>query len=441
MQNESGDEHGELALGIGKSSKIMKSQVKSMIFNVILIVEQDCNMEEFPCGMHHHGNVEVRSGNMVVNVTKPDWGSLDVYQDNLTTKLAKISSLTDGRIFAILKDIAEGVKRLHEMKKPHGKIIPDNVFLSTDERNHPYLRGSEESNSCCNPQDDIKDLGKLFYYVLTNGLQYTSPQASSAFYLECNEKHTAWDLLSKMINDEDIKMQDVLAHPMFFSDNEKLQYVADVYDSVSHDRKSLKALDNKAIGLVFKSEWKTDLKMTKQEKNNCNSSTNPVDMDRIFRMAGGGKTKKRKNLSWKVYLCDGEKLKNVDMIEEKKWNSFVQNVPRNGDKEPGVPSEETIVKIISKNEELKGKECEIFSPVILFREEEDGGYDGTSFYDLLRFIRNRKAHYLEADQLAKTCFNAAGGLWKFFISQSRYPKLLIFIHNNMGYFPHYHSSN
>lgn len=436
--------NGGMYLTCGDSSEISKQDVKSMIINVVLVADRDSNHDGFPDDGYQHANVEVRNENVKVRVEETSIGSLDVYNNHLGDSILEISSFSDEKRIGLLRHITAGVRRLHQMDKPHGDIVPSNVFISKDERNHPFLCISEANNNYISITDDVKDLGELFYFVLSHGNRYEKGHTWEQ--LELSEKHTAWDLISKMLcnGGEPFTCDDILRHPMFWSEGKKVNYVVDMYDSVSHSRNSLVEIEDDAREKVFKGEWKEKLKLSPEEKWNYETNENyedGFDMDAIYRQAGGKKTKK-KNVSCSVKALVGKKVKIIDKLDEKSWNRTMKKIREcNPSKDEIVDAlrDEICNKMHDVSEEEKEKDTEkhvanheIFSSIILCKTTEDGGYNEHSFYDLLRFIRNKKAHLFELDEIAKVCFRAGGGFWKYFAT--RYPMLLTYLYNNRGHF-------
>nr|XP_039251388.1 uncharacterized protein LOC120328891 [Styela clava] len=429
-QNTAATEYNEDDVMVKSSTNqvsIKPHDREKVLHNMIIFLNPSSTTPEIGLRCDSHKNVALEFSQTEILYKDMKLSSLDIYKMNLQQLLAEATFfLSDNYIRSVLLQVTGAIDHLHKLGKKFGRITAEHIYLSCQEQSQDspkiVLTESSQANAESGELDKAEDvafLGEFFKWFLEEVWK------KKERHLQCYEKSTAKDLISKMV-EKSVNTKDILQHPLLWTVEKKITFLCDAHDSIKH--RSIEERVEREGQSVTGGDWIKTLSLFPREKTeieavHINGKKKQINID-ILKNCASGKTKNTK-FDYATYLYDERKSK----LTEMSWTalqSFISN--NNNNSENHIGRREEIKKLLE--EERINKEpapFEIFGPVILVKTSEEFKKD--SLCDLLRFFRNRKAHYWESKQNIKRCFQSnPDGFWRFF--SSRYPDLLPFVYEH-----------
>lgn len=338
----------------------------------------------------------------------------------------------------LIKELTKAIQHIHGFNKQHGNLSVECISISCDGRNRPFIWNAERpplSESTC----DVKSLGKIGYFILTNGVKYTSTidkeKIYQCFRLGFTQKQatimsrepieTAHDLLASAING-DVKIDDITDHPFFWFDSKKATFICDLFDSLGANKEAFGDVERLLETEMFDGNWIKKLRILSAEKNALPRGN--VNMDLFVNKAEG------KSIKIDQYRINDSKLQQIRVVgaNEKKWKTL----KKSSMKEVGE------FKTLSDEHEWLNDDaqCAMFQNVVFRKVDVKPAYDKSSLYDLIRFVRNRKVHCYECPKGSDSnqemkYYELLGGYWNFY--SARFPRLLLLLYKHLDLFPFY----
>jgi len=236
----------------------------------------------------HDFSEDYKTGTVMIQMELCDCTLLDYVQDSFLERFQLKSKeyLNDLSKIEILQQIAYGVDYLHQMDIVHQSIKPQNILLKMShgsviaklsdfglcrqkvDENSGYLSmpledlvddffvAPEINSSLAEPVKyrqscNIYSLGKLFFYVLTNGSKNIESYESLKFQTKLGLSHeqtvTACHLIRAMIDSDQSKRSsilNVLSHPLFWSSKKKISFFVQLHQCCLIDNAKSKELSS-----------------------------------------------------------------------------------------------------------------------------------------------------------------------------------------------------
>lgn len=408
-----------------------------VVYKVILFWNQNEDVPQDYITQGSHKNVVVQSGPINLPVPEPvkkAIASLDVYKDTLRRVLSN-REYNEKFLKTVMRQVAHGVDHLHKCGRLFGPLTQDEVFIccrrTTEEVSIVLHNPSVEMHSEANGEGkkkDIKGLANFFCDLLTKS-KTSDPEQVQKNDLTCSDKGVALHLINTMVTGL-VSAQRVLEHPFFWSNNGKIDFICDCFDRVKHIKES--AIENIESTIdqidadIFGDDWIKCLTLEKREITDIQGRLK----DKSKRSNDGNlriKTQVNKHSiehlakgefkhDFSPYICnDTGCLRKFNPNEVNDWTELITNV------ESGITVSTEVLERYSSNSENVG-------PILLVKSQEPP-YQRDSLFDLLRFFRNRRAHYWECKINVRECLSPyPDGFWRFF--STRFPRLLPFVYEN-----------
>lgn len=410
-----------------------------LVFNIVGFLTDDGEAPALCRSLKEHKNVALNRSKVKLKCGDAEYNCLSLYKGNLHNEISEFSECSEDFYITLLLQVTHGLLHLHQQDAFLGDMDASHIYFSFDRKNaviktEPHPANSNGENACIeyNQNSDIFQLGKLFYSVLTKGLYVDDLDEFDVDKLQCSDKKIAGHLILKMLHEEINDCEEILKHPFFWSVSKKITFLCDAFDSCKHDEAGRGSIDD---GLQFPGGgWFEKLRLTDKEKTEIktlerhkprNKQKRQICNETLYNLASGRSSKKSQKVDFTAYFYDEsvKDLKPINSTPAKKCDELLQK----------VKGSQYNPRDIEEAAKTRGVECEIVGGIVLVKTKEDQ-YNTNSFFDLLRFFRNRKAHFWESKLDVRRCFQSyPNGFWKFF--SSRYPDILCYIYSNQGKFP------
>lgn len=409
-----------------------------LMYNVTLFLKHGSDIPQKHDAMVSHKNV-VLHYNPVLPSEIPDLpkgvcSSVDVYKETLQQRVDREKECDGKFITSVMRQVLHGIDHLHKHDRAFGELKLDHVFISCCEpndgsivltKNCPNERYDYESSES-EMRKDLSNLASFYCTLLTNCAVSDPNIVTNRHISSCFDNGLSLSLI-KTVHAELISTSDVIHHPFFWTDSEKVDFICEAFDRIKHIKKTKRRKVDEHSGRVIGDNWFRELSLRTREKTEIekrlkriNRGKKQVSKDTILNLA-----KSNSKSEWTPHLFsqnDDHDMKNMMYGGLDDWKKLAEQMRIDNDKKEAHSDK--------LKERVKDKKYEVLGPLVLIQSEP---YREDSLYDLMRFFRNKRAHYWESKENVKNCFQSyPEGFWKFF--SIRFPELLPFVYENRKHF-------